>query len=83
MAPSVSTIHSNPINLLDFVVNKGHGVKGLSEMGLETLPYQYIQPPQERFDMSNEESHKDSIPVIDMSNWDDPDVAKAICDAAR
>ncbi|PWA76167.1 2-oxoglutarate (2OG) and Fe(II)-dependent oxygenase superfamily protein [Artemisia annua] len=83
MAPSVSVIHSNPLSLLDFVVNKGHGVKGLSELGLETLPHQYIQPPQERLDASNEESNKDSIPVIDMSNWDDPEVAQAICDAAR
>ena len=82
MAPSVSVIHSNPLSLLDFVVNKGHGVKGLSELGLETLPHQYIQPPQERLDASNEEANKDSIPVIDMSNWDDPEVAQAICDAA-
>ncbi|GKD36553.1 feruloyl CoA ortho-hydroxylase 1-like protein [Tanacetum coccineum] len=36
-----------------------------------------------RFDSSNEETNKDSIPVIDMCNWDDPSVAKAVCDAAR
>ncbi|GKF02066.1 feruloyl CoA ortho-hydroxylase 1-like protein, partial [Tanacetum coccineum] len=47
------------------------------------LPNQYIQPPHERFDSSNEEPNQDSIPVIDMSNWDDPNVAKDICDAAR
>lgn len=84
MAPSMSLVHSaNTLNILDFVVNKGHGVKGLSELGLKTLPPQYIQPPQERFDhRSNEEENKDSIPVIDMSNWDDPNVAKAVCDAA-
>ncbi|KAL7595176.1 feruloyl CoA ortho-hydroxylase F6H1-3 [Lactuca sativa] len=84
MAPSMSLVHSaNTLNILDFVVNKGHGVKGLSELGLKTLPPQYIQPPQERFDhTSNEEENKDSIPVIDMSNWDDPNVAKAVCDAA-
>lgn len=65
------------------MVNKGHGVKGLAELGLKTLPHQYIQPPQERFDINNEEVNNDSIPVIDMSNWDDPKVAKAVCDAAR
>nr|GEZ07524.1 feruloyl CoA ortho-hydroxylase 1-like [Tanacetum cinerariifolium] len=77
------TIDSNSINILDFVVNQGHGVKGLAELGLETLPHQYIQPPQERFNTTHEEENKDSIPVIDMSNSDDPNVAKAICDAAQ
>ncbi|PWA56995.1 2-oxoglutarate (2OG) and Fe(II)-dependent oxygenase superfamily protein [Artemisia annua] len=83
MAPSTPIINSNSLNILDFVVNKGHGVKGLSELGLKTLPHQYIQPPQERFDSSNEEPNKDSIPVIDMSSPNDPHVAKAICDAAQ
>ncbi|PWA81688.1 2-oxoglutarate (2OG) and Fe(II)-dependent oxygenase superfamily protein [Artemisia annua] len=77
------TIDSKSLNILDFVVNQGHGVKGLAELGLETLPYQYIQPPQERFNTSHEEDNKDSIPVIDMSNSNDPHVAKAICDAAQ
>ncbi|KAL8227265.1 hypothetical protein R6Q57_017097 [Mikania cordata] len=83
MAPSVSMIHSNPLNILDFVVHKGHGVKGLAELGLKTLPHQYIQPPLERFDASIEEANQDSIPVIDMLNRDDPKVAEAVCDAAR
>ncbi|PWA89818.1 oxoglutarate/iron-dependent dioxygenase [Artemisia annua] len=77
---------SNHLILLIFVVNKGHGVKGLSELGPETVSYQYIQPPHERLDMGNEESNKDSILVIDMSNWewDDPKVAQAIiCDTTR
>nr|GFC76714.1 2-oxoglutarate (2OG) and Fe(II)-dependent oxygenase superfamily protein [Tanacetum cinerariifolium] len=77
------TIDSNSINILDFVVNQGHGVKDLAELGLETLPHQYIQPPQEHFNTTHEEENKDSIPVIDMSNSDDPNVAKAICDAAQ
>ncbi|KAM0045091.1 putative oxoglutarate/iron-dependent dioxygenase, non-hem dioxygenase domain-containing protein [Helianthus debilis subsp. tardiflorus] len=84
MAPSISMTPSNPLNILDFVVNKGHGVKGLADLGLKTLPHQYIQPPQERFDhTSNEELNEDSIPVIDLSNSDDPNVAKAVCDAAQ
>ncbi|PWA91851.1 2-oxoglutarate (2OG) and Fe(II)-dependent oxygenase superfamily protein [Artemisia annua] len=82
MAPSISITNTKSLNIMDFVVNKGHGVKGLAELGLKTLPHQYIQPPQERFDSSNEEPNQDSIPVIDMSNWDDLNVAKAICDAA-
>ncbi|GJW38634.1 feruloyl CoA ortho-hydroxylase 1-like protein [Tanacetum coccineum] len=82
MAPSISITSTESLNIMDFVVNKGHGVKGLAELGLKALPNQYIQPPQERFDNSNEEPNQDSIPVIDMSNWDDPNVAKDICDAA-
>ncbi|KVH90857.1 Non-heme dioxygenase N-terminal domain-containing protein [Cynara cardunculus var. scolymus] len=82
MAPASSM---NSLNILDFVVNKGHGVKGLAELGLDTLPHQYIQPLHERFDTTtNEEAPpNDCIPVIDMSNWDDPKVAEAICDAAQ
>lgn len=83
MAPSISVIDSKSLNILDFVVNKGNGVKGLAELGLETLPHQYIQPPQERFDTSVEELQLDSIPIIDMSNWNDTKVAKDICNAAQ
>ncbi|XP_071712512.1 feruloyl CoA ortho-hydroxylase F6H1-3-like [Rutidosis leptorrhynchoides] len=83
MAPSISSIDSTSLNILDFVVNKGNGVKGLAELGLKTLPHQYIQPPQERFDTNVEELQNDSIPIIDMSNWNDANVAKSICDAAQ
>nr|XP_043613331.1 feruloyl CoA ortho-hydroxylase F6H1-3-like [Erigeron canadensis] len=85
MAPSISTIHpaANSLNIVDFVVHKGNGVKGLAELGLKTLPQQYIQPLQERFDTSIEEVQRDSIPVIDMYNWSETKVAKAVCDAAQ
>nr|XP_043613663.1 feruloyl CoA ortho-hydroxylase F6H1-3-like [Erigeron canadensis] len=87
MAPSISMLQKNPLDIFDFVVNQGHGVKGLAELGLKTLPQQYIQSTQERFDfMSNnveDNSNKSSIPVIDMSHWDDPNVAQAVCDAAQ
>lgn len=84
MDPYISRSNSSKLNILDFVVTKGHGVKGLSELGLKTLPHQYIQPPEERFDSTtHEEMNEDSIPVIDMSNWDDPNIAKAVCDAAQ
>ncbi|GAY58062.1 hypothetical protein CUMW_184210, partial [Citrus unshiu] len=63
-------------------INKGHGVKGLSEMGLKSLPKQFHQPLEERF---SEKKILDqvSIPLIDMSNWESPEVAKSICDAAE
>ncbi|KAJ0481441.1 putative oxoglutarate/iron-dependent dioxygenase, non-heme dioxygenase domain-containing protein [Helianthus annuus] len=85
MAPSISIsiTNSNSINIRDFVVNKGHGVKGLAELGLKTLPCQYIHPPQERFDTGTPEAHHNSIPLIDMSRCNDPEVAEAICKAAQ
>ncbi|PQP93810.1 feruloyl CoA ortho-hydroxylase 1 [Prunus yedoensis var. nudiflora] len=81
MAPTMTS----PSGITNFVINKGNGVKGLSEMGLKSLPKQYIQPLEERistasFGIKNTE---ESIPIIDMSNWDDPKVAEAICSAAE
>ena len=77
MAPSTSN------ELYNFVANEGHGVKGLAETGLKTLPKEYIQPLAER--LNKIEIVTDvSIPVIDMSNFDsDPKVAESICDAAE
>ncbi|KAF8398555.1 hypothetical protein HHK36_017486 [Tetracentron sinense] len=69
-------------DITDFIVKKGNGVKGLTEMELESLPKQYVQPPEERMDM-NSVVGEESIPVIDMSKWDDPKVADSICDAAE
>ncbi|GAB2218443.1 hypothetical protein Droror1_Dr00001666 [Drosera rotundifolia] len=71
----------NALDVIDFVVNKAHGVKGLSDIGLKTVPVHYIQPGQERresFTLSQE-----TIPVIDVTHWDEPSVAAAICTAAR
>ena len=65
-----------------FAVTKGHGVKGISDLGLNTLPQQYVQPPKERIDM-RKVLNKESIPVIDMSNLDDPNVAEQIANAAE
>ena len=44
MDPIVATPISESSNITDLVVTNGNGVKGLSEMGLKTLPKQYIQP---------------------------------------
>ncbi|KAH9789171.1 Feruloyl CoA ortho-hydroxylase 1 [Citrus sinensis] len=51
-------------------------------MGLKSLPKQFHQPLEERF---SEKKILDqvSIPLIDMSNWESPEVAKSICDAAE
>ncbi|MCE5166597.1 hypothetical protein HAX54_022335, partial [Datura stramonium] len=68
-------------NITHFVVNEGHGVKGLSEMGLQELPKQYIQPIEERI-TSSTVILDDQIPVIDMSDSDDL-VAQKICNAAE
>ncbi|KAK7844567.1 feruloyl coa ortho-hydroxylase 1 [Quercus suber] len=47
MAPTVATPMSESSDITDFIVTKGNGVKGLSEMGPKTLPRQYIQPLEE------------------------------------
>ena len=48
MDPTVATPISESSNITDLVVTNGNEVKGLSEMGLKTLPKQYIQPVEER-----------------------------------
>ncbi|KAK9029391.1 hypothetical protein V6N11_026509 [Hibiscus sabdariffa] len=71
----------NSEKTIDFVVNKGNGIKGLADTGIESVPQIYILPPEERLEPSSISTHR-SIPVIDVSNWDDPGVAEAICEAA-
>ncbi|KAJ4724673.1 feruloyl CoA ortho-hydroxylase 1-like [Melia azedarach] len=75
-----STIH-NSLDVTDFVVTKGNGVKGLVNLGIQQVPEKYIQPPEERFDLSKVVSDE-SIPVIDVSTWNDPEVFNSICEAA-
>ena len=83
MAPTiVDQQFTDSSALTDFVINQGNGVKGLSEMGLKALPKPYIQPLEERMCMTKI-LPQESIPIIDMSNWEDPKVAKAVCDAAE
>ena len=81
MAPALSTA-SDSWDVTSFTVDKGHGVKGLEDLGLETLPKQYIQPPREQITTSTVVTDV-SIPVIDLSNWADPEVVKSICNAAE
>ena len=84
MAPTISVPvpAPNSWDITDYVVNQGHGVKGLSEMKLPSLPMQFIQPLDERIDASKVVT-EESIPVIDMACLDDPKVAELICDAAE
>ncbi|GMI97378.1 hypothetical protein like AT3G13610 [Hibiscus trionum] len=73
----------NSEKTFDFVVNKGNGVKGLVDTGIETVPELYIVPVEERFEPNEISTHgQGSIPVIDVSDWDDPKVTESICEAA-
>ncbi|CAI9106725.1 OLC1v1005944C1 [Oldenlandia corymbosa var. corymbosa] len=81
MAPSLSTA-SDSWDVINFAVDQGHGVKGLADLGLKTLPNQYIQPPEEQITNSTVVDD-DAIPVIDLSNWPDQKVMNAICNAAE
>ncbi|KAL6574057.1 hypothetical protein OROHE_001599 [Orobanche hederae] len=72
----------SPENLMDFLIKEGNGVKGLSQLNLNEVPHQFIQPSSERFE--NLKIAQDFIPVIDVSNLDDePEIAQSICEAAR
>ncbi|XP_019155678.1 PREDICTED: feruloyl CoA ortho-hydroxylase 1-like [Ipomoea nil] len=75
-----STLSSVPSDINHFAVVEGHGVKGLADLGLESLPQQYIQPPEERITTSAIIAD-DSIPVIDLSDWGR--VGDKICEAAE
>ncbi|KFK25503.1 hypothetical protein AALP_AA8G123100 [Arabis alpina] len=71
------------MDVRDFVVSQENGVKGLVDyLTLTTLPSPYIQPPQERLTSDKILSSSSQIPVIDVSEWTDTDVAREICDAA-
>ncbi|XP_043702331.1 feruloyl CoA ortho-hydroxylase F6H1-3-like [Telopea speciosissima] len=80
--PIMATVISNSSELMEFIVKKGNGIKGLAETGLTSVPKQYIQPMEERIDIHNVKI-ENSIPVIDMANWDDPKLDDLICDAAE
>ncbi|KAL4296301.1 hypothetical protein GQ457_12G026540 [Hibiscus cannabinus] len=80
-APAMPRRDPNSEKTIDFVVNKGNGIKGLADTGIESVPQLYILPPEERLEPSSISTHR-SIPVIDVSNWDDPVVTESICEAA-
>ncbi|GAB2251866.1 hypothetical protein Droror1_Dr00004713 [Drosera rotundifolia] len=73
----------NPQAINSFIIGEGHGIKGLVDMGLDSLPKQYIQPESERTASINKVVPGESIPVIDLSKWEDPKVARSICEAVE
>ncbi|OAY45140.1 feruloyl CoA ortho-hydroxylase F6H1-3 [Manihot esculenta] len=80
MAPAMAVSSTDSFDLTDFVINKGNGVKGLSDLGIKSLPSQYIQPQEALINIIPQKS----IPVIDMSNWEnDSKVAESVCEAAE
>lgn len=70
-------------DIIDLVIHKGHGVKGVSETGIKSLPKLFIQPIEERLCITKIMPQSDSIPVIDISNRNDRKVADSICNAAE
>nr|GMD26107.1 feruloyl CoA ortho-hydroxylase 1-like [Ipomoea batatas] len=82
MAPSLLANFDSAHEITKFVINEGHGVKGLADMGIQTLPKQFIQPPRERIATSKLASQL-FIPVIDMSNGNEQKVVDMMVDAAQ
>ncbi|XP_006340355.1 feruloyl CoA ortho-hydroxylase 2-like [Solanum tuberosum] len=68
-------------DILNFVIKKANGLKGLVDTGLENIPNQCIQPKDQRLEKSQIDN-QESIPTIDISNFDDLSVEKSIQDAA-
>ncbi|XP_027166557.1 feruloyl CoA ortho-hydroxylase 2-like [Coffea eugenioides] len=53
MADFKKTAIALNLNNIKALINEGHGVKGLSEMDLKTLPQEFIQPLEKRFNIDN------------------------------
>lgn len=71
------------VDIFDFVIKKANGIKGLVDTGLENVPKQCIQPENQRLDKNQLQINiQESIPTIDLSNWDDVNAAKSIQEAA-
>ena len=89
----MAAIGLTDVAITDFVVNQRHGVKGLVDIiSPKTLPPCYIQLPEKRVTtekliMEAATTGKGAlsapvIPVIDVSDWKNPNVAEEICEAA-
>ncbi|PIA25342.1 hypothetical protein AQUCO_11800021v1 [Aquilegia coerulea] len=81
-------LHFDTINLFDFVVKEGNGVKGLIESGLSKVPDVYIQPVDQRINKTNNiiDAQIVQLPLIDISELDGPQhdqVEKALVKAAE
>ncbi|PIA25341.1 hypothetical protein AQUCO_11800020v1 [Aquilegia coerulea] len=75
------------INLFDFVVKEGNGVKGLIDSGLSKVPDVYIQPVHQRINKTNNvDAQIAPLPLIDFSGLDGPEhdqVEKTLVKAAE
>ncbi|XP_047338080.1 scopoletin 8-hydroxylase-like [Impatiens glandulifera] len=83
MAP---LIDNNVNSLFEFVVRDGKGVKGLVDLGISTVPEQYIQPPKERISLEKLAVIGPAHQPIDLSGLDGPnrdEVVEAIVHAAE
>uniref|UniRef100_M1CM80 2-oxoglutarate-dependent dioxygenase n=2 Tax=Solanum tuberosum TaxID=4113 RepID=M1CM80_SOLTU len=69
-------------DIFDFVIKKANGLKGIADTSLEIIPNQCIQPKEQRLDKSQIDN-QESIPTIDLSNFDDLNVEKSIQEAAN
>ncbi|CAN1122517.1 Feruloyl CoA ortho-hydroxylase F6H1-2, partial [Linum perenne] len=78
--PLPSTATHNPFLLPPYHLNLTPFLSS-SSPDLTTLPPQYIQPPEERLE-SLKITPSSSIPIIDVSKWDDPRVQDSIFEAA-
>lgn len=68
-------------DILDFVIKKANGLKGLVDTSLAIIPNQCIQPKEQRLDKSQIDN-QESIPTIDLTNFDDLSIEKSIQEAA-
>uniref|UniRef100_A0A1J3GM43 Feruloyl CoA ortho-hydroxylase 1 n=1 Tax=Noccaea caerulescens TaxID=107243 RepID=A0A1J3GM43_NOCCA len=81
------------VAVTDFVLNQRNGVKGLVDViSPKTLPSRYVQLPEKRVTpeklmieattTGKGGSLSPVIPVIDVADWKNPNVAEEICEAA-
>ncbi|KAL4186512.1 hypothetical protein AMTRI_Chr09g34290 [Amborella trichopoda] len=72
--------------LFDFVVKKGHGVKGLVDSGISRIPCRYIHPPYKLADLKKV-SNFPTLPLFDLSGLCDGSIkstiAREICEATK
>ncbi|XP_015160219.1 feruloyl CoA ortho-hydroxylase 1-like [Solanum tuberosum] len=68
-------------DILDFLIKKANGIKGLVDRSLEIIPNQCIQPKEHRLNKSQIDN-QESIPTIDLSTFYDLNVEKSIQEAA-
>lgn len=68
-------------DLIDFLIKKGNGMKGLSQLNLQRIPHAFILPPHDRHHHI-QVTTQESIPIINVLKWDASKVSESIFDAA-